>query len=260
MFKNYLKMALRHLAKRKLYALIMVLGLSVSLAFTFLTLAYLWEEWQVNRSLRNLPAQYMVKSKWKQPNMGVEIATLAPLGRALKEEYPHLVANYYRYDGITSVVAKGDKIFRENIQVGDSTLLTMYGLPLLHGNPATALVQPNSIVITKAIALKYFGKTDLIGETLTISSFGGAKQDFVIQGVLADFPQNSVTNIWHNEADDQIFMSLQALSFFNRTPMDNWGSIYIPNYIELQKGVKKGDVENRMKALVDKYATTAYTF
>lgn len=257
MFKNYLKIAFRNLAKRKFYALIMVLGLSVGLTFTFLTLAYLWEEWQVNRNLRNLDSQFMVKSKWKQPNMGLDITTLAPLGRVFKEEYPHLVANFYRYDGVTSVVSNGNKIFRENVQIGDSTLLTMYGLPLLHGNPTTALVQPNAVVITKAIALKYFGKTEVLEETLSLSSFNGAKQDFVIKGILDEFPQNSITNIWHNTNENQIFMPTQGITFFNRTPLENWGNIYIPTYIELQKGIKKSEVEIALNQIISKYASSS---
>jgi putative ABC transport system permease protein len=103
--------------------------------------------------------------------MGVDIATLGPIAKRLKEDYPNLVQSYYRWDGITSVVSKGDKHLRENIQLGDSTLLSMYGFKLLYGNAATALAQPFSVVITKDMAEKYFGKTDVVGETLTSKVF-----------------------------------------------------------------------------------------
>jgi putative ABC transport system permease protein len=253
MIKNYLKIALRNLSKRKFYVLIMVLGLAGGLTFSFFTLAYVWEEWQVNRHLRNVDSQFLVISKWKQANMGLNMTTLAPLAKALKEEYPHLVANYYRFDGITSVVANGDKIFRESIQIGDSTLLTMHGFPLLYGNPKTALNQSNAIVITKAKALTYFGKTNVLNETLSISSFSGAKQDFVITGILDDIAPNSVNNLLHNE-ENHFFMPTAAMTFFNRIPLDNWDNIYIPNYLELQEGVKKEDLLIPMNALVNKYA------
>jgi len=52
------------------------------------------------------------------------------------------VANYYRYDGISVTVSRGDRHFRESVQAGDSTLLTMFGFPLLHGDPRTALDRP----------------------------------------------------------------------------------------------------------------------
>jgi putative ABC transport system permease protein len=105
------------------------------------------------------------------------------------------VAEYYRWDGITSVVSKGDKHFRENIQLGDSTLLSMFGFPLLHGDAKTALVNPYSVVLTPEIAVKYFGRTDVVGQTLSIQSFSGTRRDFAITGVLKSLPDNSVTNL-----------------------------------------------------------------
>lgn len=94
-----------------------------------------------------------ILSKWKQPNQGFEIATLGPLSKALKESYPNLVANYCRYDGITSNISKGDKSFRENIQLGDSTMLNMYGFSLLHGNPSTAFNGAFTVIVTDSKAI-----------------------------------------------------------------------------------------------------------
>ncbi|MEJ7678072.1 MAG: ABC transporter permease [Segetibacter sp.] len=76
------------------------------------------------------------------------------------------------------MVSKGDKHLRENIQLGDSTLLSMYGFKLLYGNAATALVQPFSVVITKDMAEKYFGKTDVVGETINIQRFLQGRKRF----------------------------------------------------------------------------------
>src|SRR5688572_11607543 len=134
MIKNYLKIAWRNIAKRPLYSLLNITGLSTGILFTLLIGAYVWNEFQVNKKLRNSKNQYFLTSKWKDANMGGEITTLGPLSKRLKDDYPNLVANYYRWDGITSVVSKGDKHFREGIQLGDSTLLSMYGFELLHGD------------------------------------------------------------------------------------------------------------------------------
>jgi putative ABC transport system permease protein len=162
MLKNYFKIAWRNLLKRKFYTLVTIFGLSVGMTFTFLMMSYVSGELNVNRDLRNADNQVIIRSKWKNPDMGVDLATLGPLGKTLKEDYPNLVANYYRYDGITVAVSKGDKHFREDVQTGDSTLLTMYGFPLLHGDARTAMNAPNTIAITENKAIKYFGKTDVI--------------------------------------------------------------------------------------------------
>ncbi|MDO1451134.1 ABC transporter permease [Rhodocytophaga aerolata] len=252
MIRSYLVIAFRYLLKRRLYAGINIFGLSIGITFTLLISSYIWSEVQVNATLKNAPRHYIVQSKWTQKDMGLEITTLAPLGKTLKEEYPHLVANYYRFDGITSIVSKGDKHFREDIQVGDSTLLDMYGFSLIHGNAQTALNSPNSVVITAQKALKYFGKTDVIGQTLTISSNTGDKQDFAITGILDKLPRNSVTNLLN--IDNQIFTSTESMSFFGRGDMKGWDNIYIVTYIELKEGVKPSDLEQPLAQILARHA------
>src|SRR5258705_13477303 len=113
MLKNYFKIAWRNLWKNKVFSAINIAGLSAGIAFALLIGAYVWNELQVNEHVRNAGSQYFLLSEWKDPNMGNAITTVGPLAKRLKEEYPNLVANYYRWDGITSVVSKGDKHFRE---------------------------------------------------------------------------------------------------------------------------------------------------
>src|SRR5688500_13978312 len=144
MIKNYIKIAWRNIIKHRFHSAINVFGLSIGIAFTLLIGAYVWSELKVNHDLKNADNQYIIQSKWKDPNMGYEIATLGPLAKTLKEQYPILIANYYRFDGITSTVSKGDKHFREGLQVCDTTMLRMYGFPLVDGDANTAFNDPFS--------------------------------------------------------------------------------------------------------------------
>jgi ABC-type antimicrobial peptide transport system permease subunit len=240
MFKNYFKIAWRNIIKSRFYAAVNILGLSVGIALTLLIGAYVWNQLQVNKNLKNADRQYIIQSKWKDPNQGFPMATLGPLAKALKDNYPNLVANYYRYDGITSNISKGEKSFRENLQVGDSTLLNMFGFTLLQGNAQTALKNPFTVVIMENAAIKYFGKTDVVGQTITIESFSGSKHDFLITGVLDPVQKNSVTALVDNYPGD-FYVSTDNLDFFGRNM--NWQNPFIANYIELQKGVTAKDLE-----------------
>jgi putative ABC transport system permease protein len=254
MLSNYFKTAWRNLLKNPFYCLVNVVGLLSGIAFTFLIGAYVWGELQVNKNLGNAQQQYILTTKSKENNFGYEMATFGPLAKRLKESYPGLVANYYRFDGITSVVSKGDKHFRENIQVGDSSLLTMYGFDLLYGNPKTALDDPSSVVIKKDIAIKYFGKTNVIGKTINIQSFTGNKKDFVITGVLGETPENSVTDLIPDYGN-KFFIPTSAFTFFGRQDLDAWSNIYIGSYIELQKGVQIKEVEKPIQHLIAQNAS-----
>src|SRR5665213_1694691 len=139
MLKNYFKIAWRNIIKNRFYSLVNIIGLSTGIAFTLLIGAYVWSELQVNTNLKNTDRQYIIQSKWKNQNEGYDFTSPGALAKALKENYPTLVANYYRWDGITSNVSKGNNIFREDISICDSTMLNMYGFTLLHGSSATAV-------------------------------------------------------------------------------------------------------------------------
>lgn len=253
MLLNYFKIAWRNILKNGLYSVVNVVGLLAGITFTLLVGAYVWGELQVNQKLRNPDRQYMLTSKWKDPNMGLEITTLAPLGKRLKEAYPHLVANYYRWDGLTSGVSKGDKHFRESIQLGDSTLLPMYGFELLHGDARTALLHPYSVVITAPEAIKYFGKTDVVGESLSIQSFSGGKREFAITGVLKEIPENSVTQI-NAAIKNTFFIPTNTFAYFGRSDFDDWNNVVLPSYIELREGVSPHDLEKPIRQLIAQHA------
>lgn len=258
MLKNYFKIAWRNLLSNRFYSAVNITGLSAGLGFTFLMASYVWNETRVNSELANADRQYIIQSKWKNPDMGLELTTLGPLAKTLKEQYPNLVANYYRWDGITSNVSKGNKVFREGLQVGDSTLLTMYGFELAYGDKRTAFDKPFSVVITEDRAKKYFpqdaahGKTDVVGETITIENFAGARQDFMITGVMKQPPKNSVLYIT-DDNNNQFYLAEKDLAWFGRD-MSTWQNQYIAGYIELQKGVTAKDLEIPFQQLLKTHA------
>jgi len=250
MLKNYFKIAWRNIIKNRFYALVNIIGLSTGIAFTLLISAYVWGDLQVNHQLKNADHQYILQSKWKDPNMGFELSTLAELPKALKTEYPNLVANYYHWDGITSNISKGDKHFREHIQLGDSTFLNMYGFSLLKGNIKTALNGPFSVVIAEDKAIKYFGKTDVIGQTITIENFSGSKHDFVISGVMKKLSRNSVINL-NDYNNNDFFLPLSASRFMGRND-EGWNNTNLVGYLELQPGVTPKDLEKPIHDLLKK--------
>ncbi|TDH24205.1 ABC transporter permease [Segetibacter sp. 3557_3] len=252
MLRNYLKVAWRSIVKNKFHSALNIFGLSIGLGFTMLVAAFLWAQLQVNKNLKNAGRQYILQSRWKDPNLGGELTTLGPLARALKEQYPGLVSNYYRFDGITSNVSRGNISFRQDLQVGDSTLLNMYGFELLHGSATEALKHPSSVVIGDAAAIKYFGKTDVVGRSLTIESFSGSKRDFTITAVMKDPGENSVTRLLPSN-HNQLFIPLEALKFFNRD-MSTWLNAGVVGFIELQKGVDISALKAPIQHLVETHA------
>ena len=254
MIWNYFKIAWRNLKKKGLYTSINILGLFTGISFALLISAFVWQELQGNKNLKHFDSQYILTSEWKNPNMGVDFATLAPLAERLKEEYPHLVANYYRWDGITSIISNGTENFREGIQLGDESFLNMYGFNLIHGNANTAFENPYSVVINSEKALKFFGKTDVVGETLTIQNFEGDNHEFKITGVLFETPENSVTQITKKN-ENGFFIAKNSADYFDRADFQNWELPIFACYVELQPGITARQLEYPLKQLIQNHTS-----
>lgn len=252
MFKNHFKIAWRSLLKRKFHAIINIIGLTSSLVFIMLIAAYVWEVHHVNSDLRNKDQQYILQSDYKKSGIGIELTTIGALPKALKEEYPNLVANYYRLDGLTCIISNEEKIYEESVSLGDATLLEMFGFELLEGDAKTALVSPYSVVITEPMAIKYFGKKEALGETLTIRNFTGEKHDFIVTGILKSTKLNSVMEL-NPALRSSIFLPIASEQYFGRE-IDKWDNLWIAAFVELQKGVQPEELNIPIKTLVEKHA------
>jgi putative ABC transport system permease protein len=112
-------------------------------------------------------------------------------GPQLKLTFPQ-VKSYVRIYTWPRVVKYGDKMFDEKrILYADSTFFNVFSFHLLQGNPATVLSAPQEIVITKAVAKKYFGDQDPVGKTLQIGTDPTANTSYTVTGIVADAPAAS---------------------------------------------------------------------
>ena len=250
MISTYITIALRHLAKRKLFSFINIAGLAIGITFSLLITVYIWEEKQVNRDLKNLPQQYFVQSAWKADNMYMPLITPAMLAKGLHDQYPSLVDDYYRTFPCSANASYQDKHFRVGMQPGDTTVVSNFGLTLLYGDPAHAFRDNNSIVITEETALKFFGKTNALDEVLTIDTRQDGKKNYTVTGVLKnEIRENSVTTI--NGFKNDIFMPMQSVDYFVGKDADkDWNNVCMASYIQLKPGVKPAQLEGPIRQLV----------
>lgn len=254
MLKNYLVIALRNMKRKKLFSFINILCLSLGITFSLLIGVYILKEKNVNADLRNAGNQYVVKSKWKVKNMGIEITTIGPLPKALKEEYPGLVTNYYRYNPVTNVVSAGNNHFKEDISIGDTNFVSMYGFPVLHGNKQQPFRDDNSAVITESVAIKLYGKTNAVGERLSVQTLvNNEKQDYLVSAVLKDIPYNSVTGLINSNYT--VFVPTAGNRYYQGgDPSLSWNSAYEVGFVELKEGVRPADIKTAVQQLLKKNA------
>ncbi|NIG52399.1 ABC transporter permease [Chitinophaga sp. Cy-1792] len=253
MWKNYFIVAWRNLSRHRFFTLINILGLCTGLTFLFLIGAYIWGEYTVNNNFPESNRIVQLQSKWKNPDAGVELATVGNLAKILQDNYPSLVEKVYCHDGINTVITVKDKHFRIGLQLGDSTFLDVFKQPLLAGDPRTAMVAPNAVLITANKAKQFFGTTDVLGKTLKIQSFDGNNKDFEITGVLQDLPFNTVTNYY--SPGDEVFLGPAALKYFGRyAGFTAWQNPYIVSYVLLKKGVAPEQLNAAISTVLQQYA------
>lgn len=250
MIRNYCRIMLRSMMRRKAYSVITIFGLTVGITFSMMTGIFIWNELQVNATLSDADRLYIMESRQKDGSKsGLQFFIPSPAAKEVKEQYPGLIEDYFRFWDRMITVSKGDKHFREQGLIGDSTFLRMFGFRILYGDARTALDDHYSVVITKETALKYFGKADAVGETLTLSAEANGDKEYVVTAVLDDLPRNSVSDLLDMNA--KMILPLENGRDFGNSIPDVWTSGII-SYIKLTPSASIEDVGRAFnKILVD---------
>jgi putative ABC transport system permease protein len=187
MIKNYFKTAWRNLRKNKLYSAINIFGLMMGLTACLLIGVYIQHELSYDKF--NVNADRIVRATMEYSHaetVNTAATTGTKVGPEFKRTFP-AVEEYARTFISSSVVKSGEKIFEESrILFADDPFFNIFSFQLLEGNASTALDAPDKIVLTRSMAIKYFGTENAINKTLTAIG-----KEFTVSAVCEDPPQNS---------------------------------------------------------------------
>ncbi|HWK04141.1 MAG TPA: ABC transporter permease [Puia sp.] len=242
MFKNYLKTALRNLWRNKGFSAINIVGLAVGLATCLLIIIYVMDELGYDRYNTKADRIYRLDGELKFGGNHFIVASAPPLaGPSMLQDYPE-VEQQTRFRGQGGLlVKKGSLNIREDKAVyADSTLFDVFTLPMISGDPHTALKEPHSVVITEKIARKYFNGTDIIGRTLTIND----SVVYKVTGVIKDIPAQSHFNF-------DFFLPMSQLEDSRNT--DQWLSYNFNTYVVLRKGADPAKLDAKLEGMIMKY-------
>ena len=238
MLKNYFTIAFKHLTRHTFYSVLHIICLVIGITFSMLIGFYVYDQESVNAQIKNLNSQYIIHSKWKDPREATGKTTLNPLSKTLREQFPELIANYYRFIELPCAVTASDKHFKEDISIGDTGFISMYGFTLEYGNPASPFRDNRSAVVTESFAKKFFGKTNVTGQVITIETPMGTRENFTITSILRVIPFNSVTH-YNTDHLNNIFIPAASHALFSPygNELDDWYNVFITNMIELKPGI-----------------------
>lgn len=247
---------LRNMGRHRSYAAITITGLTAGITFALLIGVFIRGELQVNKDLKDVERLYLLEVDNQKADANLPpFFVPARLAPTATEAYPNLFERCYRFYDRGITISKDDRNLRIQSMIGDPTLLEMFGFKVLHGDQRTALSAANAIVITEKIARQFFSRADVAGESLTISTESGGRQEFRITAVIADLQEkNSVTDFMNMDA--QVFLSLEAANNFNVPIPDNWNASII-TYLKLAPATTSAKAQSILNELLKEDAPEA---
>ena len=243
--QNYLIVAIRNLLRYPTYTLINIVGLAIGLAACMLILLYIQDELSYDRYHPHADQVYRVVDDIESAGQTVQTAgSPTGWGPALKRDFPEIELSV-RMAGTSSawLVVHGDNRFYEmKVFWAEAAMLDMFSIPLVAGNPRTALNDPYSIVISEEMAYKYFGSEDAMGKVLR----GDNLWDFTVTGIMRNIPKNS-----HMRPDMIISYSTRiAIGTYNLDDWEMHENRY--TYIRLHENASRDDLEAQLPAFLER--------
>ena len=237
MLKNYFKVAFRHLGKQKLYSGINILGLGLGIATALLILLFIRDEQSYDQFHEKKDRIYRIAM-----NGGEDFhnpLTPMPLAPLLKEQLPEIqnAVRLHKNRDYEMLFSHGDtRYFESTYAYADSSFFQIFSFPLLQGSPDEVLKAPNTMVISRSAARKFFGEVDPVGKILRVEN---TDPGYTITGVMEDMPANSHFHF------DFIF----SFASMSQRHSENWLIPFMFTYIELPEGHDFRQLESKLTEL-----------
>lgn len=255
MFSNYLKVALRNLYRYKGFSIINILGLAIGVTGCLLIGLFVWDEMQYDKFVKDGNNIYRIYNKRTSTTGNTASANTPPIfAQYIRQNYPGIVetTRMMMWSGKMLMEAGEKQGYEEKGVIADSTFFSMFPLKFKSGEAKTALQGTRSVVLTDALAKKYFGDTDPVGKTIKLD-----KTDFAVKGVLEKLPQ-------HFHLDLAYVMPMSSAEV-PAERMQRWTWQQFFTYVKVKEGTNVEQLENKFHQAVTKEAhpqtkDAGYTF
>ncbi len=258
MLKNYFSTALRNLLRNKVYSFINIAGLSIGLACAMLIILYVKDETSFDRFHSNLRNIYRIVTKEVDTNGGInryDGTTGIFQGPRFSSKIPS-IKTFLRFQGSEVDIRKESDIISKEVFYVDSSFFNVFDFPLLHGNSKTALLSPNSVVISEDEAKKQFGTVDALNKTMMVKQ-NDHFVPYIVTAVAKRCPQNSSIKFdmlmpmkisKEEQADNMSWFNFSLNTFVVLDPHTNIRAV------EAQmKNVYEADAKESIRAMADKF-------
>ncbi len=251
MLKNYFKIAFRNLSRSKVFSFINIFGLAVGIATCLLIMLYILDETSYDKHYKNADRVYRISSSVKTETWA---AQPAPLAKALKNDFPEaeVVTRLLKYPGVDKMLLKNEQsdikreFYETNGYYVDANFFELFNHDFIYGDPDKALIDPNTVVVSEAIAEKLFGEEDPVGRQIKLGlPFG--EFNYTVKGVFKNQSSRS-----HITAHFYLSMDNTDIGIWVKNAT-NWAtnSLFY-TYVKLHAGSDPGLFERKLQPFLER--------
>ncbi len=243
MFKNYFKTAWRNLMKSKIFSFINILGLTIGITVCMMIFLFIMNEFSFDSFHKQGDRIYRVMRGFENEGKKGSVSYLSGMhAPALLNDFKGEIIKAVRVNPTDNLVTIGNRSFHEKkVYDVDSDFFSLFSFPLIKGNAATVLKDPNSVVLTETTAKKYFGSIDnAIGKVVELDKSLPLK----VTGIAKDVPSNS-----HLYFDLVVPLS----NYRDAGIMKTWIYNGLFTYVLLDPHTTPQQIESRLPQFIEKY-------
>ncbi|HNP94499.1 MAG TPA: ABC transporter permease [Cyclobacteriaceae bacterium] len=247
MLKNYLKVALRAIAKNKSYSIINVIGLAGSAAITMLIIFYAVSVLTYDQFHEDSDRIFfMYRDRATEDGAVPVYDTWFPMAEVAVDEFPVVESGTRMVSAGITWVRNGDKRFEQAITYADSALFKIFSFPLIEGDRNTLLNDPNSVVISEEVAKKFFGNEEALGKTLNF----GLVNDRTVTGVIGKLPGNSTFTF-------EVIFPINTAIAHQFIGDDLWQGSFCNSFIKLRDVKDIDNLRSQANLIMEKYVESS---
>jgi putative ABC transport system permease protein len=250
LIRHYLTTLVKGFRRDLFYSLINLFGLAIGLASAFLIYLYVQDELNFDKHYIDSERIYRLEANFNIKGKEDKFAlTQFPLAPTLMDEYPEIESYTRLFSPGSLFFNKNQDNFQEDsVYYADSTIFAVFSHSFLQGDPFKALVEPNTIVISSSMANKYFGKSDVLGETIKTND----NQLYTVKGVFRDIPWN--THMRYNGLISSATIAKQiGQERFNDRSAGSFWNINVFSFVKLKPNTSFSTIIDKFPAFYDKY-------
>jgi putative ABC transport system permease protein len=246
MFKNYLITAWRNIIRNGVFSVINITGLALGLMSCILIMLFVQEETGFDKWLTDSDRIVRMHSAYYSPDNPpfLTVRSAGNMMEAVRDYATNEVEDGVRLIRFDATVRKEEGALAQTVTFADGSFFNIFDLPFLYGSKDSSFNKPYDLIITEDMAMRYFGKSDVVGEVMTICCLGEEPSLVPVSGVIRNLPDAT-----HLDLDMLVYIDPNFVE--NDRGLNTWTSVNVYTYFKMRAGISLEQFQQRLTYWVD---------